>query len=66
MLVVDFPVPDLLGGRIVALYERFKLLVHRLAQNPRLANVLNEGQDKVTSEWVLRADADENQSCGSF
>ena len=59
VLVVDGPVPDLLGRQIDALHGRFGFLVHRLAQNLGLANALNEGLHKVNTEWVLRADADD-------
>lgn len=59
VLVVDGPVPDLLGRRIGALQKRFGFIIHVLAQNQGLASALNAGLDKVTTEWVLRADADD-------
>jgi glycosyltransferase involved in cell wall biosynthesis len=59
VLVVDGPVPDLLGRKIGALQKRFGFIIHVLAQNQGLASALNAGLDKVTTEWVLRADADD-------
>ncbi|WP_045051810.1 glycosyltransferase [Chromobacterium violaceum] len=59
ILVVDGPVGAELASLILSLQNHFRLKVIWLHKNEGLANALNVGLKHVTTEWVVRADADD-------
>ncbi len=59
VLVVDGPVFQKLATTIAQLESRFPLDVLRLPNNLGLAGALNAGLEKVQTDWVIRADADD-------
>lgn len=59
ILVVDGPVSSALEKQILDFERDYKLQVIWLAENVGLANALNIGLNEVTTEWVVRADADD-------
>lgn len=59
LLVVDGPVPIALDNQIAYFENHFAIMVHRVPKNIGLARALNEGLELVTTDWVLRADADD-------
>lgn len=59
VLVADGPVLPALATIITKLETEFALNVLRLPENRGLALALNAGLQVVTTEWVVRADADD-------
>ena len=59
VLVVDGPVPDMLGQKINQLSHQYPMRVIWLPENQGLANALNEGLKHVQTTWIVRADADD-------
>lgn len=59
VLVVDGPVVSPLAATIEKLEHKFALSVLRLPENVRLARALNAGLERVKTEWIVRADADD-------
>ena len=59
ILVVDGPVPKALELAIADVERRYPIQLVRLFMNRGLAEALNEGLKHVTTEWVVRADADD-------
>ena len=59
VLVVDGPLPKLLDQAIEDCERRYAIRLVRLPENRGLAEALNAGLKHVTTEWVLRADADD-------
>ena len=59
LLVVDGPVPELINDVIIKFEKMHSLFVLRLARNLGLAKALNVGLTELTTEWVVRADADD-------
>lgn len=59
LLVVDGPVPRHLDAAVKKLKAEFVFDVLYLPENKGLAGALNAGLDKVNTEWIARADADD-------
>ena len=59
ILVVDGEVTDLLSFSIESLQARYGICVLYLKNNSGLAFALNAGLELVTTEWIVRADADD-------
>lgn len=59
ILVVDGPVPIELEQEIVSFEARFAITVLRLPENLGLASALNKGLALISTEWIMRADADD-------
>lgn len=59
VLVVDGPVPAELERVVAPLAGRSRCEVLRLPTNEGLANALNAGLERVRTEWIVRADADD-------
>lgn len=59
MLVVDGAVPAPLEETIASLEKRFGFEAVRLPENVGLAKALNAGVERIKTNWVVRADADD-------
>lgn len=59
ILIVDGPVRESLRLKIVNVEALYKIEVLWLPNNVGIANALNIGLNKVKTEWVVRADADD-------
>ena len=59
LLVVDGPIHQLLAAVINRLEAEFSINVLYLPENQGLARALNAGVNKVKTEWIVRADADD-------
>lgn len=59
ILVVDGPVSEILDNVIINFEKSHGLSVIRLQKNVGLAHALNCGLQFITTEWVVRADADD-------
>jgi len=58
-LVVDGPIPDCLMSKVLELQSQFAINVLFLQKNMGLAVALNHGIEKISTEWIARADADD-------
>ena len=59
IIVVDGPVGSVLEKQIMDFEHAYNLQVIWLAENVGIDNALNIGLDEVTTEWVVRVDADD-------
>lgn len=66
VLVVDGPISRALSLIITRIEIEFALHVIFLAENRGLASALNAGLEVVTTEWVVRADADDINVANRF
>jgi glycosyltransferase involved in cell wall biosynthesis len=66
ILVVDGPVPDLMSASISSLIDRYKIDPIYLSKNIGLSGALNIGLGKVSTRWVVRADADDYNLANRF
>jgi glycosyltransferase involved in cell wall biosynthesis len=58
-LVVDGPIPGCLMSKVLELQSHHAINVLFLQKNMGLAVALNRGIEKISTEWVARADADD-------
>ncbi len=58
-LVVDGPIPDRLMSKVLELQGQLAINVLFLQENMGLAFALNRGIEKISTEWIARADADD-------
>lgn len=59
ILVVDGPVPQEMLAMITILESKYPIRLLKIPENLGLAKALNAGLKLVSTEWVLRADADD-------
>jgi glycosyltransferase involved in cell wall biosynthesis len=59
LLVVDGPIPTALDAIIQRYQAEFNIQVLSLPVNRGLSHALNAGLEQVSTEWVVRADADD-------
>jgi glycosyltransferase involved in cell wall biosynthesis len=59
ILVVDGPISDVLANQITIFKHKYLINVIYLSRNMGLAHALNAGLKYVTTDWVVRADADD-------
>ena len=59
LLIVDGPIPHMLDAVIIKYRHKNIFDVHYLPKNVGLANALNEGISMISTEWIIRADADD-------
>jgi glycosyltransferase involved in cell wall biosynthesis len=58
-LVVDGPIPECLMSKVLELQSHHAINVVFLQKNVGLAVALNRGIEKISTEWIARADADD-------
>lgn len=66
LILIDGPIDSSLNKKIFFYKNKFRYRIINSKKKIGLVNILNEGINQCKSEWIIRADADDLNSCYRF